>query len=525
LSDGVDQGITVTEIASMDQPIDVLPHTTTAFIGRALRGPLNLPLQVRSFSEFRRRFGGVWRQSSLGPAVQQFFEHGGKQLYVVRVANNARGAMICLPADHGVLVLHALEPGTTETIRAAVDYDRIDPADTDSFNLTIQRIAPESGLVLDQEIYRGLSCRAEDQRFIADVLLESTLVKVQLPTPPGRPLETLGPASNQTSEYIGHAQRGTDGDELTDYDLIGSAVESTGMFALDDLEHFDLLYIPPPGKDYDLGPAVILAAELYCRKRGAMLILDPPTEWRSVTDALAGIRDTGFASPNITSYYPRMNSRTDASAPARAVGGALAGLLSKLDEQQGPWNDLDQPGYGFNRHLEPAVKLSLQEGAMLVREGLNAIAGHTAGKAALCGSVTLGRGSQMDRKFASLTVRRLCLTITNTIDRATRWAIFESDAPRAAKRIQSQVHAYLSWLADQGAFSTENYSVRCDASLPSEMTDLQRGMTVLLCFQPESCDEPVSLTLHQSVSGCRVATTAFAPVAQAGQNHLLPAFQ
>jgi len=72
--------------------------------------------------------------------------------------------MICLPADHGVLILHAIEPGATESIRAAVDYDRIDTDDTHSFNLTIQRVAPDSGLIIDQEIYRRLTCRAEDRR-------------------------------------------------------------------------------------------------------------------------------------------------------------------------------------------------------------------------------------------------------------------------------------------------------------------------------------------------------------------------
>ena len=82
----------------MDQPIDAAPETTAAFVGRALRGPLNTPVLVHTFGEFRRRFGAAWSRSSLGPAVKQFFDHGGRNLYVVRVANNARGAMICLPA-------------------------------------------------------------------------------------------------------------------------------------------------------------------------------------------------------------------------------------------------------------------------------------------------------------------------------------------------------------------------------------------------------------------------------------------
>jgi hypothetical protein len=126
LSDAVDRGITVTELAPMEQAIDVSPDTTAAFVGRALRGPLNEPVLVRDFGEFRRRFGEIWSRSSLGPAVRQFFQHGGRRLYIVRVANNARGAMLCLPASGSALVLRAVEPGSTERVRAAIDFDGID---------------------------------------------------------------------------------------------------------------------------------------------------------------------------------------------------------------------------------------------------------------------------------------------------------------------------------------------------------------------------------------------------------------
>ena len=61
--------------------------------------------------------------------MQQFFENGGSNLYVVRVANNARGALVCLPASGSALVLRAMEPGSTERVRAAVDYDGISDDD------------------------------------------------------------------------------------------------------------------------------------------------------------------------------------------------------------------------------------------------------------------------------------------------------------------------------------------------------------------------------------------------------------
>lgn len=512
MSDALDQGITVTKIQAMDDPVDLARHTTAAFVGRALRGPLNTPVLLENFAAFTHRFGGVWQRSSLGPAVQQFFQHGGKRLYVVRVANNARGAMICLPADHGVLVLTAAEPGSTENIRAAVDYDRIDDGDNEHFNLTIQRVTPVTGLVADQEIYRRLSCDPESDAYIADVLLDSSLVRVHLPAPPGRPAATGGPGLDARAQYVGHAQRGSDGEELSDYDLVGSAPTATGLFALNSVDQFDLLYLPPCGRHHDLGPAAVLVAELYCRKRGAMLILDPPSEWTSVDKAIEGVRNTGYASSNILSYFPRMHLRSDGAAAPRVVGGAIAALLTKLDASRGPWQDLDQAGFSFHRHLTPSVEISPAEGALLVREGLNAIAGHYAGRSALCGSVTLARTSQMERKFSSLTVRRLCLQITNTIERATRWAVFEAGGPQVAERVRSQVHDYLESLAEQGAFVDDNFDVQCESGLHMSLSDPKRGVTILLAFQPVDGDEVIWLTLHQTVQGCRVASTAFAPV-------------
>jgi len=511
LSDAENRGITVTTIAAMGSPIDASSETTAAFIGRALRGPLNTPILVNNFADFRRRFGGYWHRSSLGPAVKQFFDHGGRRLYVVRVANDARGAMICLPAKGGFLVLRALEPGSTENVRVAVDYDGIDDEDKEHFNLTIQRVAPDTGLVVDQEIYRRLQCEDSERMFIGDALMSSLLVRAQHPLPSGRPIATRGTGPGFESTYVGHAQHGTDGVALCDYDLVGSASKGTGLFALNQIERFDLLYLPAPGRHLDLGPAAVLASELFCRKRGAMLIMDPLEAWTSVKKAVDGLRGSGYSSPNILSYFPRMYSKDDDDLTPRAVGGAIAGLLCKLDRAAGSWHDLDQHGFGFNGRLVPAVPVEIDEAGLLVKEGLNVIAGNTAGRSTLCGSVTLGRGTQMERSFTSLDVRRLCLSITNAIDGATRWAVFEPNAARVAERVQSQVHAYMCYLTDAGAFVDDAFLVQCNAGLHSHPVDPDRGITILLGFHPVGSDHPVSLTLHQTISGCRVATTAFAP--------------
>ena len=498
----------------MDQPIDAAPETTAAFVGRALRGPLNTPVLVHTFGQFRRRFGDAWSRSSLGPAVKQFFDHGGRNLYVVRVANNARGAMICLPASGSALVLRALEPGSTECVRAAIDYDGIDPGNDELFNLTLQRVDPDTGLVSDQEMYRELSYREEADSFVADALLVSSLVRVEKPFPSHRPEATGAEDSKSGSSYIDHAQDGTDGHELSDYDLVGSRPDSRGIFALDQVDHFDILYVPPPGKGIDTGPAAVLAAERYCRARGAMLIVDPRAGFQTPEAMMREVREQGYASPNLVGYFPRLAIRKHDDTAPRAAGAAIAGLLCKLDRLHGPWQSLDQYGLGLSREFVPAVLVDDEDAQALVREGINVIVPGPAARARVTGSTTMARGSEMQRPLASLAVRRLCLRIVNSIDQATRWAVFEPVDETLAQRIRSQVFAFLSALVDMGAFVNDRIDVQCDAGLRGTPAGAGHGISILISFQPHGCEKPLSLTLHQSTQGFRVASTAFAPVSR-----------
>ena len=497
----------------MGQPIDVSPETTAAFVGRALRGPLNTPVLVKSFGEFRRRFGDVWTRSSLGPAAKQFFEHGGLRLYIVRIANNARGAMICLPASGSALVLRAVEPGSTELIRAAIDYDGIDDEDDELFNLTLQRVNPASGLVEDQELLRRLSYVEDSEQFVGDALLTSTLARVESPLPSHRPQCTMDRNGGMGSAYVEPVQVGTDGTELSDYDLIGSRRERSGIFALEQVERFDILYLPPPGKGVDTGPTAILAAELFCRERRAMLVVDPRAEWTTTEVAIQGVRDLGYASPNMLGYYPRVLERRSDDI-ARPAGGALAGLLCKQDRTYGPWHDINQRGMGLQRRLLPAVEIDEEDVFQLGRAGLNVIRPGPAGRARLVGAITMGRGSEAHRKFAQLPVRRFCLQIVSAIASAAKWAVFEYGDRDLARRICAQVTTYFQCLNDLGAFADDRFVVECDAGVSKRHDGDEHGVTILLVFHPLACDEPVSLTLHLTAAGCRVGSTAFAPTVE-----------
>jgi hypothetical protein len=63
----------------------------TGFVGVALRGPVNQPIPVTSWSDYERQFGGFERPNGgpdrlLSYAVQAFFAQGGDRAYVVRLA-------------------------------------------------------------------------------------------------------------------------------------------------------------------------------------------------------------------------------------------------------------------------------------------------------------------------------------------------------------------------------------------------------------------------------------------------------
>jgi hypothetical protein len=233
-----------------------VPTGVTAFVGRTLKGPVSQPLTVTSFAEYQQHFGGLWQPSTLSYAVEQFFENGGREARIVRVANGTRPPTITLPAGAGALRLVAQNPGSREYLRASVDYDALTPAEHERFNLVVQRVRTAgSELVEDQEIYRRISVTPGSGRFVGDVLLQSRLVRMLGEAPAQRPNRSAGGPGGVAVGYTLSNPDGDDGAPLTDYDVIGAAGTGTGLFALRGVTRFNMLCIPPLTRERDVGRA------------------------------------------------------------------------------------------------------------------------------------------------------------------------------------------------------------------------------------------------------------------------------
>ena len=447
-----------------------LPSAVTAFIGRTLKGPAQRPVTVTSFAEFQQVFGGLWQPSSLSYAVEQFFEHGGARAIIVRVVNGARPPTITLPAGAGTLRLAGVNPGSREYLRASIDYDGIPEGDNERFNLVIQRIrSMGSELVEDQEIFRRASLKPDSGRCLADLLLQSRLVRAVEPLPAQRPDRSAGPGGSA----IGYAFSNSDGDDggpLTDYDIIGSAAASTGLFALSAVDGFNFLCIPPLSREHDVGLSALLVAARYCRDRHAMLIVDPPASWTTARAALEAMRTWPFRSDNAIMYYPRVQAldrlrgRLETFAPC----GAVAGMLARSDETYPLWSAVESDEMALRPGMQPTVPVGDADRVRLAQVGINTLSlPRTApgGGGVRVDARTLSAGGGFhDWKY--LSARRLGLWVATSVERGTRWVLLEQNGPATWTRARSLVETFLEVLAEQGAFvgadAGDRYFVICD---------------------------------------------------------------
>src|SRR5689334_16139736 len=101
-------GVYIQEIPGGSRTITGVATAVAAFVGRALRGPVDVPVAISSYAEFERTFGGLWRDSGLGYAVRDFYLNGGNQAVIVRLARDAHSARLDL---NGALTLDAVGPG------------------------------------------------------------------------------------------------------------------------------------------------------------------------------------------------------------------------------------------------------------------------------------------------------------------------------------------------------------------------------------------------------------------------------
>ncbi|HET8841060.1 MAG TPA: phage tail sheath C-terminal domain-containing protein [Ktedonobacteraceae bacterium] len=406
----------------------------------------------------------------------------------------------------GGLTLQARDPGIwANTLTASIsspdvrdDNDaqsRYGLAKKDLFNLTISE--PKSRLT---ETFRNVTVVADSQQRVDLALLTgSSQVYVAGSLPQSVTVPSTGTVTTLVKD---------DGVALTSADFLGGEgdtfdLDKKGLYALEKIDLFNLLCIPPYQND-DVDAEVIGSAAAYCETRRAMLLVDPPTRWNNIQvvsqEMDDPVKNLGTASANAMVFFPRL--KRSGSWKTYAPSGAIAGIMARTDTQRGVWKAAAGLGATLTGVSELSMPLTDVENGVLNPLGLNCLRTMPGTGPVVWGARTLQGADILSSDWKYIPVRRLTLYIEESLYRATRWAVFEPNDEPLWAQLRLSIGGFMQNLFRQGAFQGQTpkdaYFVRCDGTTTTQ-ADIDRGIVnIAVGFAPVKPAEFVILYIQPS---------------------------
>jgi len=507
-------GVYVEEISSGVHAITGVATSITAFIGSALRGRTDFAIRVQGFAEYERTFGGLARAHPMSYAVSQFFQNGGADALIVRVAE---GTAAPATGSADTLDLVAASPGDWgEQLRVRVDHDTRPMVGAEElFNLTVRDAA-----TLVTERFLNVSALPTHPRYVGTVLeQESKLVRLDAvaatraaatpdPTVAGTDPMTVTPGS------FAFAADGENGATITDAEISDPSLElpKRGIWALERESIFNLLSIPPFTLDAggDIGAQTRTAAADYCKKRRAFFIADPLTAWDEPSDLITGTNSLvgtvwGMErSENAAVYYPRIvapDPLQEGRLAEFAPSGAVAGTYARTDTERGVW----KAPAGIDATLRGVSALTVTftdgENGLLNPLGVNCLRSFPEIGRVVWGARTLRGADSLASEWKYIPVRRLALFIEESLFRGTQWVVFEPNDEPLWSQIRLNLGSFMQTLFRQGAFQGSSprdaYFVKCDRETTTQ-ADINLGVVnIVVGFAPLKPAEFVVIKLQQ----------------------------
>lgn len=511
-------GVQIQELPAGVRAIVGGSTSVTAFVGRALRGPKEVATRCFSFDDFARKFGGLWAESPMSYAVYHYFQNGGSEAVIVRLAPGADKASADLTGGDNPLKLEAASEGAWgSNLRVTVrhpDPDAVPPEEdaTNVFTLTVREVDPAAPADTSRdratETFVNVSVSPASARYVKRLLAQkSSLVRVKEDA-------SLRPNEIEDKTFT----TVDDGDPLaaTDYDDPGNAnfqSSRRGIYALDLVETVNLLCLPPPTRTTSMFPTVWTAAAAYCDKRFTVLLVDPPSSWNEPKDAAERKDLTSLTSKNAAFYFPLLvmpDPLADGRPASFAPCGAVAGVIARTDSERGLWKapagqDAGLRGVdGFSTSLlDPRARLLLTDAqcCLLNPAGVNAMRPLGVAGPVVWGARTARGADALASEWKYLPVRRLALYIEQNLKDGTRWAVFEPNDEPLWSQLRLSIGAFMHQLFRRGAFKgarpQEAYFVKCDAETTTP-ADQDRGIVnVIVGFAPLKPAEFVILQFQQ----------------------------
>jgi uncharacterized protein len=497
-------GVYIEELPSGVHTITGVATSIAAFVGWAPQGSITEAVQVFSFSDYEREFGGLDSRSYLGYAVNQFFGNGGQQAYVVRLAWTDSSPAKATSVG-GTLDFWASSPGQwANNFQIVVS---IQPGGS-LFNIQVQ---DANSNVL--ETFLNLSVTSAVAVIDNDSLFFTFVDPVT-----GNPPASIGMPAAGTGTLLG----GSDGAPLQPNDgnfetalnasaALGSAPlssTSTGLQLLNRVDIFNLLCIPGENDVATIG-----TLEQYCFEKRALYIVDGPEIASTAslnTLGPAGLSAavltalTGQHPENAAYYYPWVQA-PDPLAKNRPrlfpPAGFVAGIYANTDSSRGVWKAPAGIDAGLAGVSGLQYVLTDAENGVLNVQAINCLRQFKVYGNVVWGARTLAGNDQAGSQWKYVPIRRLALFLESSLYDGTQWVVFEPNDERLWSQIRLNVGAFMQGLFLQGAFQgttpQQAYFVKCDAeNNPQSSIDL--GIVkILVGFAPLYPAEFVVIQIQQ----------------------------
>jgi Bacteriophage tail sheath protein len=494
-------GVYIEEVPSGVRTIAGVATSIGLFIGWAARGPTDAATRIFSFADYERTYGGLDLRTPLGYAVRHFFDNGGSDAYVIRIAPVAGeggtgptppGAAIIASGD---LQFTAASPGEWANQYRLRISPRTDTGFTDRFKLEVLG-HPTQDIVV--ESYENLSINAADSRFVESMVNgRSQITRV-------RATGTTAPSGSPvTVKFADSTPPATDGTVLTPaaqefHDAV-LALFAVGGIA-DKLDLFNLVCVP--GETHT---ATIQSLQAICVKKRAFLIVDcsESASFTSVageaTPKMAGeaASYSGFYFPWVLAPDPLQSGAVRGFPPC----GYVAGIMARTDARRGVWKapaGTDAALTGAVGFTEP---LSDAQNGVLNLQAINCLRTLPVYGSVVWGARTMAGDNNRGSEWKYVPVRRMALFLEESLFRGTQWVVFEPNDEPLWSQIRLNIGAFMQTLFRQGAFQgatpREAYFVKCDRTTTTQ-ADINMGIVnIHVGFAPLRPAEFVVIRIQQ----------------------------
>jgi hypothetical protein len=480
-------GVYIEEIPSGVRAITGVATSIALFIGWAGRGPTDGTVRLTSFADYERQLGGLDRRTLLGYAVKQFYENGGSDAYVIRIADLATSA--AATASIGDLNLTASSRGAWANDYRVRLTRRAD--DATRFKLEVLHHPSADAVV---ESFENLSMTTTDSRFVETAVNgRSSFITVDATT-------TNTPANGTVN--LNATTPGADGSVIGPADA-GFRTSLVALFGTgsvtDRIDLFNIVCVP------GLTDApTISTLQGHCRTRRAFLLVDT-ADTETVATVVASLANkTGADALNAGFYFPWVMSPDplqDGALRAFPPSGYVAGVYARTDSTRGVWKAPAGSDAGINGAAGLSITMSNAENGQLNPHAVNCLRTLPVFGTVVWGARTLHGDNDRASEWKYIPVRRMALFLEESLYRGTQWVVFEPNDEPLWAQIRLNIGAFMQNLFRQGAFQgtspREAYFVKCDRETTTQ-TDINLGIVnIIVGFAPLKPAEFVVIKVQQ----------------------------